>query len=74
MKASGAFAAGTGPVAQIAFGAALVFLLVVGVLLWTAAEPARRTPRSTAYEITIDAIATPAADATQSAVERRNWR
>jgi hypothetical protein len=40
VKASGAFAAGTGPVATIAFGAALVFLLEVGVLLWTAKEPA----------------------------------
>ena len=40
VKASGAFAAGTGPVATLAFGAALVFLLEVGVLLWTAKEPA----------------------------------
>lgn len=38
VKASGAFAAGTGPVATVAFGAALVFLLEVGVLLWGAGE------------------------------------
>jgi hypothetical protein len=38
VKATGAFAAGTGPIAGIAFGAALVFLLEVGVLLWTAKE------------------------------------
>ena len=42
VKASGAFAAGTGPFANLAFGAALVFLLEVGVLLWTAKEPAGR--------------------------------
>ncbi len=40
VKASGAFAAGTGPVAVVAFGAALVFLLEVGILLFTAKDPA----------------------------------
>jgi len=39
VKASGAFAAGTGPIANLGFGAALVFLLMVGVLLWGAREP-----------------------------------
>jgi hypothetical protein len=40
VKADGAFAAGTGPIANLAFGAALVFLLEVGLLLWNAAEAA----------------------------------
>jgi hypothetical protein len=43
VKASGALAAGTGPLANLAFGAALVFLLEVGVLLWGAGEPAQTT-------------------------------
>jgi hypothetical protein len=38
VKADGAFAAGTGPIANLAFGAALVFLLEVGLLLWGASE------------------------------------
>jgi hypothetical protein len=38
VKADGAFAAGTGPIANLAFGAALVFLLEVGLLLWGAAD------------------------------------
>jgi hypothetical protein len=41
VKADGVFAAGTGLFANIAFGAALVFLLEVGILLWTAPEPER---------------------------------
>lgn len=45
VKADGAFAAGTGPIANLAFGAALVFLLEVGLLLWGAAE---REPQMTA--------------------------
>jgi hypothetical protein len=40
VKADGAFAAGTGPIANLAFGAALVFLLQVGLLLWSAGEAA----------------------------------
>jgi hypothetical protein len=43
VKASGAFAAGTGPIANLAFGAALVFLLEVGILLWGAKEPGAQT-------------------------------
>ena len=39
VKASGVFAAGTGLFAQIAFGAALVFLVEIGILLWTAKDP-----------------------------------
>jgi hypothetical protein len=39
VKASGAFAAGTGFFASIAFAAALVFLVEVGILLWTAKDP-----------------------------------
>jgi hypothetical protein len=41
VKADGVFAAGTGLFATVGFGAALVFLLEVGVLLWTAPEPER---------------------------------
>jgi hypothetical protein len=41
VKADGAFAAGTGLFATIGFGASLVFLLEVGILLWTAPEPER---------------------------------
>ena len=40
VKASGAFAAGTGLFAEIAFAAALIFLIEVGILLWTAKDPA----------------------------------
>jgi hypothetical protein len=43
VKASGAFAAGTGTFAKLAFGAAMVFLLELGVLLWRSAEPAQIT-------------------------------
>jgi len=41
VKADGALAAGTGPIANLAFGAALVFLLEVGLLLWGARDPVR---------------------------------
>ena len=40
VKASGAFAAGTGLVANLGFGAVLVFLLEVGALLWGAKDAA----------------------------------
>jgi hypothetical protein len=40
VKASGVFAAGTGTFAKVGFGAAMVFLIEVGVLLWRAKEPA----------------------------------
>ncbi len=39
VKASGVFAAGTGFFAQLAFAAALIFLVQVGILLWTAKDP-----------------------------------
>ncbi|HUK45490.1 MAG TPA: hypothetical protein VLV28_09360 [Gaiellaceae bacterium] len=39
VKATGAFAAGTGAFAGIGFAASMVFLLEVGVLLWTAKDP-----------------------------------
>jgi hypothetical protein len=39
VKADGVFAAGTGLFATLGFGAALPFLLEVGILLWTAPEP-----------------------------------
>jgi hypothetical protein len=39
VKADGVFAAGTGLFATLGFGAALLFLLEVGILLWTAPEP-----------------------------------
>jgi hypothetical protein len=39
VKADGVFAAGTGLFANLGFGAALVFLLEVGILLWTSPEP-----------------------------------
>jgi hypothetical protein len=45
VKASGAFAAGTGPIANLAFGAALVYLIEVGVLLLTSK---REAPQITA--------------------------
>ena len=41
VKADGVLAAGTGLFATLGFGAALVFLLEVGILLWTAPEPER---------------------------------
>jgi hypothetical protein len=41
VKADGVFAAGTGLFATVGFGAALVFLVEVGILLWTAPEPER---------------------------------
>ena len=40
VKADGAFAAGTGLFANLGFAAALVFLLEVGILLWSAEDPA----------------------------------
>jgi hypothetical protein len=39
VKADGVFAAGTGLFANLGFAAALVFLLEVGLLLWSAKEP-----------------------------------
>lgn len=39
VKASGVFAAGTGFFAQLAFAAALIFLVEVGIVLWTAKDP-----------------------------------
>jgi hypothetical protein len=44
VKASGVFAAGTGLFAQLAFAAALVFLVEVGILLWAVngVQPAAR--------------------------------
>ena len=43
VKAGGALAAGTGPLSNLGFGAALVFLLEVGLLLWGAGERAQIT-------------------------------
>ena len=39
VKADGVFAAGTGLFATLGFGASLVFLLEIGILLWSAPEP-----------------------------------
>jgi len=45
VRADGVFAAGTGPFATIGFGASLVFLLEIGILLWISTEPESSLPR-----------------------------
>jgi len=45
VRADGVFAAGTGPFATIGFGASLVFLLEIGILLWISPEPESSLPR-----------------------------